>query len=205
MRWVKICPNGHVNGKYDQKCPLCGELLGSIRPTEQDDAAAPPGDALTHPDPTGSEAPGRPDGAATLSSMPPHGAKDSQGVRRTHVANDLLVLQFIRGNRVFNVRDGQIIGSDDGSGDPERANIPRDAGVDVGYVSRWHCRFERQEGCWYVTPLNPRDFGSDLLQANPTYLGSEVLAVGRRYPVENGDRLTLADVELRIVIPGVIP
>ena len=77
--------------------------------------------------------------------------------------------------------------------------------MDVGYVSRWHCRFERQEGCWYVTPLNPRDFGSDLLQANPTYLGSEVLAVGRRYPVENGDRLTLADVELRIVIPGAIP
>jgi hypothetical protein len=53
-----------------------------------------------------------------------------------------------------------------------------------------------------VEPLDPRSYPSELKQANPTFLGAEMLPVGQRYPLNNGDRLTLADVELRIMILG---
>ena len=122
------------------------------------------------------------------------------GGRPTHTA-DCLTLLFARGNATFNVRDNQVLGRDDGSQDPNRVNIPEDTGVDVGYVSRWHCSFHRRAGRWYVKPLDPTDYVSDLKKANPTCLGAQLLTVGQEYPLQDGDRLTLTDVELRVVIP----
>jgi len=199
MRYVKICPNGHENEEASRKCPRCGELLGMIPTTSIED----PGSV-----PVGEPAENGPDsGAAALADV---GADDRDTseptppqVSKTHgIGKDRLGLQFVGGARIFYVRTNQIIGRDDGSADPNRVSIPADTGVDVGYVSRWHCRFHFEHGRWYVEPLDPRSYPSELKQANPTFLGAEMLPVGQRYPLNNGDRLTLADVELRIMILG---
>lgn len=208
MPYVKICPNpscAHQNDESAGRCAKCTELLVGVMPTwqESEQAASDPeppavqiGDVtepVPVPDDSPPPAPPTPDRA--LGGRP--------AVRATAgIGNAFLTLEFIRGGRAFIIRPGQILGSDDGSDDPGRVNIPRDSGVDVGYVSRWHCRFDRQgqNGGWSITPLSPRDGGSrsELAKANPTYLGSQRLEAGQSYAIRDGDRLRLADVELRI-------
>lgn len=208
MHYVKICPNPNCTEPNDEsvgRCAKCGELLGGVMPTLQEAEPAtvdpePPAaqvSDVTEPIPI-------PDVTSTPAPPTPDRAPGSQPAVRatTGIGNDFVTLEFIRGGRAFTIQPGQILGRDDGSDDAGRVNIPADAGVDVGYVSRWHCRFDRQgqNGEWTVTPLRPRDGGSrsELAKANPTYLGSQRLEAGQSYPVRDGDRLRLADVELRI-------
>ncbi len=204
MKRVKICPNcGHQNNEYAKLCANteagCDALLTAIQAkpldlSEQESETDTPGHPPVHPD---SSSPG-------VSPDPSSGgspASQQEPVRPTS-ASDMVSLQFLRANRVFTLRDGQILGRDDGSGsvDTSRINIPADAGVDVCYVSRWHCRFERRDGHWHVVPLDPTHFMSDLRQANPTFLNGQLLTIGEAFSLQHDDRLTLSDVELHVLI-----
>lgn len=200
MSYVKICPDprcAYPNDVSAGECQRCHELLVGISPTLVDEGVSTEAGAVIGQGPPQSSTPRSDLDPPDEQGEPP--PRPHSGQQTRGLGNDLLTLAFIRGERVFNIRSGQTLGRDDGSRDPTRVNIPEDAGVDVGYVSRWHCRFERRDGQWYVTPLNPRDFMSDLAQANPTFLGAQLLPIGEAHPINIGDRLTLADVELRIL------
>lgn len=203
MQYVKICPDpecAHHNDEFASTCERCHRLLGQVQPTPIHESALPsnsPKHDDPHPPSQSDAAPREADRHAAAGA----GTRQTPVRKTTAVRNDLLTLEFIRGGRVFPIRAGQVLGRDDGStGDRGRVNIPTDAGVDVGYVSRWHCRLDCHNGQWSLTPLNPRDFMSELKAPNPTYLGAQRLAIGQSYPVHDGDRLTLTDVELRIRI-----
>lgn len=202
MRYVKICPDPncrHENHEHARSCEGCKRLLGNVNPTPLDDTSPAPDDQsgvaprpvrvpLSDPPPT-----------ATGPALAEDIASHARPISKTKgLGNDSLTLAFIRGGRVFTIRSGQTLGRDDGSNDPNRVDIPADAGVDVGYVSRWHCRFDYSDGHWSVTPLHPREFGSDLKTANPTFLGAQRLTIGQPHPLQHGDCLTLVDVVLRV-------
>lgn len=203
MQYVKICPDprcAHQNDEIADSCERCHRLLGQVYTTPiHESELLKDSPKLGDPDP-----PSESDAALREADRQPvadAGTQQTQVRKTTAVSTDLLTLELIGGGRVFPIRAGQTLGRDDGStGDPGRVNIPNGAGVDVRYVSRWHCRFDYHNGQWSVTPLNPRDFMSELKAPNPTSLGEQRLTIGQSYAVHDGDRLTLTDVELLIRI-----
>jgi len=195
MNYVKVCPRcRHRNDEQARICESCDEMLLGVRPEPLQDERlsedASPAVALR--------------GAGEVIQLDdlantPEPARPPQPVQKTRgMDTEALTLEFTRGKRVFVIRSGQVLGRDDGTADLGRANIPTDAGIDVGCVSRWHCRFHREDGHWYVTPLHDRR--SELAKPNPTWIGSNRLGVSQPYVLRNGDLLRLADVELRVLI-----
>ena len=60
----------------------------------------------------------------------------------------------------------------------------------VQYVHRRHCRFEQEDGIWYLCPLPQAEY------TNPTTINGRTVAPGERAAVRNGDRITLAGIRL---------
>ena len=189
MKYVKYCPI--CDRENDEKASACecGHLLSRIGSVPQRKEPAQPVNEPAGPD----------NGHADDERIP---GKEPNKTPKTEGVGDRLYLQFVSGDRCFNLHSGQTLGRDDNTDDPNRVAIPADAGVDVGYVSRRHCRFELRGGVWYVTPINPRDYGSELKEPNPTFLGAELLPADQPHPLRNGDRLRLANVELRVMLFG---
>lgn len=219
MPYIKFCPDhncGRENDEDADLCSRCRELLTNV-PTTWVTGIDPVGEPVAASQQLGAQQPEPPQPGEELpipdlpldepaSSQPEAGPAVPRPIPATRgIGSDLLQLEFTRGGRLFTVRDGQILGRDDGTDDFGRVNIPANAGVDVGYVSRWHCRFHRRAGQWYVRPLAPEGIpGATLRQANPTYLGNQELAVGQEHALRHGDLLTLVDVELRVHLRGAL-
>ena len=87
------------------------------------------------------------------------------------------------------IRPGGTVGQAHASGTAEAqlSGIPG-----VQYVHRKHCRFEHEEGIWYLCPLPQTDY------TNPTAINGRPVAPGERAAVRNGDRVALAGVRLTV-------
>lgn len=205
MNYIKICPRcGHQNDERASACAGqdCDELLLGIKP-EPIPAQAHPvphkQDERANPSPFAAQSAPEVIQLPDVDDIPDDPASDRtpDSIQKTRgVGKAFLTLQFSQGGRVFTIQDQQVLGRNDGSDDPNRVNIPADAGIDVGCVSRRHCRFHVREGQWYVTALH--DAVSELHAPNPTWLGAEKLSVNTPYPLRHGDLLTLANIQLRI-------
>lgn len=195
MPYVKICPRGHRNPETAKVCAECGgtTYLQDLPPQWVDDTAAP------------LDLPGAPPGEPDRPAGAPPPAPAPTPVRGAGAAeSDVLVLELEGTGRSFVISSGQVFGRDPGEPEEDRVSVPDDVGVDLAFLSRWHCRFYLREGQWYVTPLNPRDYrGSALSRPNPVLLDGRHLPAERDHPVGDGDRLNIGKLDFLVrVIRG---
>ena len=53
-------------------------------------------------------------------------------------------------------------------------------------LSRMHCRIDLEDGIYYITDLN---------STNGTYINGKRVSPNALYPIENGDTITLANID----------
>ena len=170
-QWVKVCPEcGHLNAEYNQLCVAegCDAFLGgqSSEPSSGREATA----ELT-----------------TRSKDNDPGPGERSGGQETAAA--ALVLETPGFDATFRVRNGDTVGRGDmGS----TAEVQLNGLPALNLVHRRHCRFELCNGRWYCTPLDEGTFHPP----NPTIVNGEFVPPGQSRPLDDGDRLSLANTHL---------
>ena len=179
MRYVKACPRcGHLNDEEADVCVRDGEFLGMVpaapAPDRPSEKALPP---LETPAAQASPPPPQFDSALSPSSAP------------APAAASLRYLDCEGSGQCHAIRAGWTVGQAHASGtaDAQLSGIPG-----VQYVHRTHCRFEHEEGIWYLCPLPQADY------TNPTTINGRPVAPGERAAVRSGDRIALAGVRLTV-------
>jgi hypothetical protein len=177
MRYVKTCPRcGHLNGEEADVCVQDGEFLGMVPAVPAPDR--PPERALP---------PLEPDSAPASPARSDPSPASAQAV--TVAADPVLYLDCEGSGQCHAIRPGWTVGQSHPSGTAEAqlAGIPG-----VQFVHRRHCRFEHDDGIWYLCPLPQADY------TNPTTINGRPVAPGERAAVRNGDRIALAGVRLTV-------
>lgn len=132
--------------------------------------------------------------------IPEHQGNNQNPVRRSKVFIDTAFLYLeIQGNpgKQVIVRPHQVVGRADEPHD-DRAEIPWVDEVDMGFVSRWHCRFELEGVQWFVLPEHNQQ--SELPAPNPTYVNGHFVEPKSRHVVNDGDQVRLSDLVLNVRI-----
>jgi len=167
MRYVKICPRcGHLNNEEADICDQDGEFLGMVPAAPAPDRPADPVPAIAP--------------AAAEQSSP----SDAPIPPKT---DPVLYLDCEGSGQCHAIRPGWTVGQahDSSTAEAQLAGIQG-----VQYVHRRHCRFEHDDGIWYLCPLPQTDY------TNPTTINGRAVAPGERAAVRNGDRIALAGVRL---------
>jgi len=195
MRWVKTCHHGHDNEEDAERCRTCGESLFDIQSRGVADPPAP-----VTPDPAGSAAAAAPatpgaDRWELPAEPPPSPIHPAQAAGST-----TLYLEHLDTGMRLTIASGQILGREDPElpHDPARVTVP-ERWRGANFVSRQHCQFDCLDGRWYVTPLHR---GSSLAMPNPTFINREQAPVDDPYPLNDGDRLFLAELGFVVRIEG---
>ncbi len=171
MRYVKTCPRcGHLNDEEADVCPQDGEFLGMVPAVPAPDR--PPEKVLP---PFVNDI----DSASSPQTDSPAAPK----------SDPVFYLDCEGGGQCHAIRPGCTVGQAHASGTAEAqlSGIPG-----VQYVHRKHCRFEHEDGIWYLCPLPQTDY------TNPTTINGRAVAPGERAAVRNGDRIALAGVRLTV-------
>ncbi len=169
MRYVKTCPRcGYLNDEEADVCAQDGEFLGMVPAVPTPDR--PPEKALPPLEPTAEAAPAQQPDCTAAPKADPVLYLDCEGSGQCHA-----------------IRPGWTVGQAHASNSAE-AQLSGIAGVQ--YVHRRHCRFEQEEGIWYLCPLPQTDY------TNPTTINGRAVAPGERAAVRSGDRIALAGVRL---------
>lgn len=194
--YVKICPKcRHVNPEDGGEvlpdgslsvpdicgAPGCGEFLGSVIPTRATiDASKGDKQNLVLPA-IARKAPDQ--------EKPIHSADAEQKHRSPSVTmryeDPVCYLELAGAEEVYEVRNGSVLGQ---AHPTSQANIQLSGLQGVNFVHREHCRFEYDNGQWFVTAIKRQSF------TNPTHVNQQRLEPDRRYAIKNGDRLILAQI-----------
>ena len=179
MRYVKTCPRcGYLNDEEADVCVQDGEFLGMIpavpapdRPSETVFlTAGTNADSVSPPTPQ----------AEPFAAASPAPAS---------AAEPMLYLDCEGSGQCHAIRPGWTVGQSHASSNAE-AQLSGISGVQ--YVHRRHCRFEYEDGLWYLCPLPQPNY------TNPTTLNGRPVAPGERAAVRHGDRIVLAVVRLTV-------
>jgi pSer/pThr/pTyr-binding forkhead associated (FHA) protein len=179
--FIKICPRcGQHNPEYENACVECSDFIGMETPIPSPlslgEAQATSAGALGHQSSDQAQAATVIAQQSALAQLQP-----------------TLYLQVLGSEQVFEVRDGWTVGQSHASG---TADLQLRDLSGIKYVHRNHCRFSCLNGDWYITPTDQRQFGRDF--TNPTVLNQTTLTPGEAHGIENGDRLSLAN--LKVVV-----
>lgn len=104
---------------------------------------------------------------------------------------DIIYLDLVGTTNTYEIQNGWILGRSD----PEsRANIQLSNIYGVNFIHRRHCLFDYCNGQWFITALVNKPF------TNSSFVNQTKLEPGQRYPIKNGDKLTLSKLTLNIRI-----
>ncbi len=185
MKYVKICPRcGHQNGELAEVCDKDGEFLGMV-------PATPAAPRPAAPEPAPAAAPAVQ--ASPAAPVAPAPADPGTRAESAPPAPAILYLDCEDSGQCHAIRPGWIVGQSHPTSTAE-AQLAQTPGIQ--FVHRRHCRFDCEDGQWYVTPIPQADY------TNPTSVNNRRVAPGVRMPVRNGDRLMLAGVGLTVRILG---
>ncbi|MEW5722302.1 MAG: FHA domain-containing protein [Thermodesulfobacteriota bacterium] len=162
--YVKVCPKCGVSSSEGlNTCPGCGFFLGLVRavPRPQEGPPAPG----SEPEPPG--------------PSPEAESREKEEPR--------LFLESVATGASYEVRSGQTVGQ---AHPTSRAQVQMSGIPNINFVSREHCRFDFEDGAWFVTALPSALNGASINQVP--------LAPGGRVRVRSGDELLLANVPFRV-------
>ena len=179
MRYVKTCPRcGYLNDEEADVCAQDGEFLGMIP-------------AVPAPDrPSEKVLPPLENETVSASAQPEQGDRPvAASPDSVPAADPVLYLDCEGSGQCHAVRPGWTVGQSHASSSAEAqlSGIPG-----VQYVHRRHCRFEYEDGLWYLCPLPQADY------TNPTTINGRPVAPGERAAVRHGDRIVMAVVRLTV-------
>jgi hypothetical protein len=197
--YVKICPTcKHVNNEDSDICEKDGVYLGMTPSVRLKDVLQQTQQMPSSPPPV-SESPK--DTSAPLATASPISSKGEpeapppQDTSRYVEAPSVIYLELLGTSKVYTVRQGSVLGQAHPESDTE---IQLEGYPGVNFIHRRHCQFDVDNGQWVVIPIDQVPFGRDF--TNPSYLNQEKLVPGKKYPINNGDRLVLGKVPLSIRI-----
>lgn len=188
LEYVKVCPKcGHINP--ESAGDICGregcdEFLGLVAAVSLASVQMPL-DPPVPPNPS-----------------PPKTAEDPVQVPKSQVQEKSvpftnrfvnpppLYLEMPGTSTTYEIHPDFIVGQ---SHPTSTAHVQLSGIQGVNYVHRRHCIFECTDGQWFITAIRQEEHFT-----NPTYLNQLIIEPGQRYPLHNGDRLTLAVITLNV-------
>jgi hypothetical protein len=188
--YVRICPRcEHINNEDVEICggPNCNppQFLGMVnpvpRPLKMDPPPPPP--PPNPPKPSGSA--GEVDTGRKGSAGPGTG----EGRVTERLSTPVVYLQCPQTSQTFEIQPGQIVGQKHPT---STAHVQLEGIPNLNFVSRDHCRFDHENGEWYVTALET--------SLNRTCVNRTLVPKGTRARIRNGDQLVLADVSFQVRI-----
>jgi ribosomal protein L40E len=214
LEYVKICPKcGHATPEsVGDICPVDKEFLGFVQavpaPEEADrpQALAPPvsiGDdrrtrkictKCSHPNEiTANRCSNCGEPFTLVSSMPSETPVQthSHPVTTRFDVEPSLWLELSGTSKVYEIKNGCIIGQAHPTSNAhvQIADVPG-----VNFVHRQHCSFDCINGQWFVTAIPQEHY------TNPTFVNNQKLQASQRYPINNGDRLTMSNITFNVRI-----
>jgi len=180
---VRECPKcGHKNPEEEQICsgPNCGEFLGFVDPTPITKVKRKPHQDLET---------GTAHSFPTNQPLSPHpsnveGKEQSHPVTTRYESQAMLYLKCSASGKAHMVHPGWIMGQ---SHPTSQANIQISGVPGVNFIHRHHCRFDHDNGRWFVTAIDQQSF------TNPTIVNDQKLAPGQNCVIKHGDKLTLVN------------
>lgn len=178
IRYVRICPRcGYENAESRDTCINEGEFLG-----------------LTPAVPAPTAVPSAPDAHVSSQAEPPLALELDAAAEPGRATAAILVLEAPGFGTTFVVRNGATVGR---AGPGGNADVPLTGLPALNHVHRRHCRFEVRDGRWRCTALDEGSFSPP----NPTLVNGEAVAPGEARPIDDGDRVSLANTHLVVRIP----
>lgn len=127
------------------------------------------------------------DALAKIGSAP----QRSRSPDKTHV----LYLEASGGTPTFTIYHNTVLGQHHKS---NTADVQIEGITGSQFIHRQHCRFEYDNGQWYITALDQRQFGHKF--TNPTFINEKKIPTEQRTELHHGYRLTLSGILFRIKI-----
>ena len=182
MNYIKICPscNRH-NPEAARVCEnaQCKKFLGQVKPVQD----------------LGPERETPPQPFKESETIGQHGPEDYDSMKPGDVgctkrsSEPFFYLECRTASKIYEVHSGQVVGRKDPT---STAHIQMEGIPDINFVSRQHCRFDHQDGTWYITVLPGA--------MNPSRINDAVIEKGTRSSIRDGDILKLDVVPFQIRI-----
>jgi pSer/pThr/pTyr-binding forkhead associated (FHA) protein len=187
LEYVKICPKcGHVNPEDFDICEnkTCREFLGFEAPVHISEIK----DKIkTQPETQVGK-----DKTEVIDDKQQDPAKLSkEKITLRFETAPVLYLDLPGTSNVYEVQNGWIVGQADPT---SNAHVQISDIQGVNFIHREHCSFDYVNGQWFVTTIAHEHF------TNPTFVNHQRIQPGQRYPINNGDRLTLSNVTFNVRI-----
>lgn len=185
LEYVKICPKcGHENPEDEAgtcKAQGCDQFLGMVEPVPRPNIIQE----------TLSPYPESPEDRPNVTEHFKDGSQESVRVTNRFKAVSALYLDLPGTEQIYPIQSGFVLGQ---AHPTSTADIQLVGIQGVNFIHRRHCSFDYTGDCWNVTTIPQEEF------TNPTLVNHIKLQPGQKYPIRNGDRLTLCNITFNVRI-----